>query len=831
MPRTTIDRAVAVVVIGLALLALATDPPSVARAEDAKTELYVRTIPSGAEVSVDGRLLGTTDGLFSVSAGTREVVVRLEGFDTEERTVTVRGGKITRLVVELERQPLPESEATPGPWFNLLESVDLDRDPVHRRWRREGLALCGDPDDPRGRCELMLPVIVEGGYDLEVEFTRTAGRDAVLFVLPVGEHACTLQFSAVSGAVGGLVIVGGKNIFDDNNPALIRPSRLTNRRRYKAQVKVRTSGKLARIEASLDGEPFLHWEGKPSSLGVVGYWSLPEWKRPALAANMCSVTFHSARLRPVSGEAVPVGAAEIRKLPGHQGAVRSLNLSPDGRRAVICSDSALRIWDLEDLFELCRLDDLAGSVERSFFLPDGWQVVATDPDGNAFLFDLGSNQPVRSPADRDQRLGASPSLLKQAAGGMTLSADGRWLVAGDDQGTVLVWDRFQSKLAYRWSGFSGAIASVAVSPLGRHFLAAGCEDDDLRLLRRDEWQDYRLTGHTGILGIACSPDGRQAATAGRDGTVAVWDIEDRSLVHRMEGHSAPVRCVAFARHGDFLLSGSDDGTVRLWDTASGRQIHTYSGHAGPVIAVAFVGLFLTAERQAISGSDDCTVRFWRLPERVVRESKPPAHEARAADTEADLPPEEWTELLDSVDLTTDRVLGQWLRDGREVGSITGRGLCARVMLPVEVEGSYDFSMEFTRTAGSGSADVILPVGRNACNLKLGGWGGSVHGLATVDGMDQDHPGNPATVRPGRLVNGRRYHLQVGVRVEEDRAGVTFALDDKLLREWSGKQESLGVRPLWELPNSKRLGIGQHNSTMVFHSAKFRPISGKASLKK
>ena len=772
MLRSTIHQAVAVVVIGLALLPLAGDPPSVAtNKKDAKTELYVRTIPSGAKVSVDGKLLGTTDGLFSISAGTREVVVRLEGFDTEERTVTVRGGKITRLILELQKERLPESAATLGPWISLLESVDLDRDPVHGRWHRDGLALCAEPSVAGGHsAKLMLPVIVEGGYELEVEFTRTAGRDAVLFVLPVGEHECTLQFSAALGAVGGLELVGGKNIFDDNNPALIRPSRLTNRRRYKAQIGVRTSGQRARIEASLDGEPFLHWTGKPSSLGLVGYWNLPEWKRPALAASECSVTFHSARLRPVSGEAVPVGAAEIRKLPGHQGAVRSLDLSPDRCRAVIRSDTALRVWDLENLLELCRLDDLAGSVERSFFLPDGRQVVATDPEGNLFLFDLDSNWPVRSLVERDRRLRASPSLLKQAAGRMTLSADGRWLVAGDDQGTVLVWDRLRSTLAYRWSGFSEAIACVAVSPLGRHVLAAGCEDDALQLLRRDEWQDYRLTGHSGILAIACSPDGKQAATAARDGTVAVWDIEDRRIVHRMDGHSGPVRCVAFARHGDFLLSGGDDGTVRLWQTTSGRQIHAYSGHTGPVTAVAFVGLFFTAEHRAISGSDDCTVRFWRLPERVARESKPGAREATVPDGEADLPPDDWTELLDSVDLNTDRVLGQWLRDGREVASVTGRGLCARVMLPVEAEGSYDFSMEFTPAAGSGSVDVILPVGGNACNLKLGGWGGSVHGLATVDGMDQNHRGNPATVRPGRQVNGRRYHLQVGVRVEDPRLG-------------------------------------------------------------
>ncbi len=94
----------------------------------------------------------------------------------------------------------------------------------------------------------------------------------------------------------------------------------------------------------------------------------------------------------------------------------------------------------------------------------------------------------------------------------------------------------------------------------------------------------RLEGHQGIvLRVVFSPDGKQIATSGDDGTARLWDTSGKPIT-TLKGHKGSVWSVVFSPDGKKIATSGEDGTARLWDTHGKPRFFRAFGEAEKTIA-------------------------------------------------------------------------------------------------------------------------------------------------------------------------------------------------------------------------------------------------------
>lgn len=120
-----------------------------------------------------------------------------------------------------------------------------------------------------------------------------------------------------------------------------------------------------------------------------------------------------------------------------------------------------------------------------------------------------------------------------------------------------------------------------------------------------------LVGHeTGVLSADYSPDGKQLATIGNDGTVIIWNAVTGEELLRLPGTTEPIdfvstKRVAYSPDGRLLIA-CDRNQVKIYDPASGDLLKILGGHLADVTAIA-----ISADGKLIaSGGHDGSVMVW-----------------------------------------------------------------------------------------------------------------------------------------------------------------------------------------------------------------------------
>lgn len=288
----------------------------------------------------------------------------------------------------------------------------------------------------------------------------------------------------------------------------------------------------------------------------------------------------------------------VKELPGHKDIVRSLAIICDHNQKILASGSAdrsIKLWDIDypESEMNCKLTDNLSHdswVRGVIFAPDDPQILASCSDDktikvwnrrtNKSLSLRGHTDPVRT---------------------IAFSPNGRYLISGSGDQTVLIWERkkshqqqsndkvpqYQCLNKDNQIHYGSWVWSVVF--LDNETFAVGGGSKEVRFYEIIDSQPYykelsfNFNQDSDNCGIRhdhpikvlayCKKTG-WLASGGIDGKVRLWNFSEKDPTkrHRVIGdHGNIIRALAFSPNGEILLSGGQDGKINVWKIEALRE--------------------------------------------------------------------------------------------------------------------------------------------------------------------------------------------------------------------------------------------------------------------
>jgi hypothetical protein len=129
---------------------------------------------------------------------------------------------------------------------------------------------------------------------------------------------------------------------------------------------------------------------------------------------------------------------------------------------------------------------------------------------------------------------------------------------------------------------------------------------------------------------------------------------------------------------------------------------------------------------------------------------------------------------------------------------------------------YEIALETMKLQGSDFfCGLTFPVADSYCTLILGGWGGTVVGLSSIEGQDASEN---ETTQFTKFETGQWYRVRVRVTKKK----IAVWLDDKQIVNLETGTRNIGLR-FGEIEMSKPLGIASYETTAALRGIKIRRL--------
>lgn len=369
----------------------------------------------------------------------------------------------------------------------------------------------------------------------------------------------------------------------------------------------------------------------------VRLWSLER------GAEVLSFAGHEAEVKDVvfapKGLALSVGldarlkvwdlasrVAELPKWRAHRGPVTAMDLSADGRLLLTGgADHQVKLWDVASRKLLDTFEGHVSEVFRVGFSPDGRTAFSTSKDRRLKLWEVMSGRALELP---------------QNPGGYSaaFAPGGDRLISGGKE-TLHCWS-LDDEVSY-WNlnhAHPGAVSGLAFAPDGRALTISDSEVAlwNTRTGRADARRDLaeQRRGELQLRALAIDGPGLLAAVAGSDQRIHLLEVNGLKSRGRLIGHRAAVTDLRFLDQGRTLVSAGLDGALKFWSVEDGEELKSFVAHSRGARSLAAA----RDKALAATGSEDGLVCLWdfRRPAaaRALRAKVAEAHAALVRDPKA-----------------------------------------------------------------------------------------------------------------------------------------------------------------------------------------------------
>ena len=154
-----------------------------------------------------------------------------------------------------------------------------------------------------------------------------------------------------------------------------------------------------------------------------------------------------------------------------------------------------------------------------------------------------------------------------------LSQDGKYLLTGHRDGSLILWNVHTGQFVRRYAG---------------HI-------DD-------------------VSGIKFARDGNTFASSGWDNKAFLWRTHTGELISTFNAHKVAISGIAYSHDEKKIVTVSWDGTAKIWPSGTGKEISSWKAHEGVGLAM----IVTTKKNYIITGGSKGTIHIWDLDGKLIR---------------------------------------------------------------------------------------------------------------------------------------------------------------------------------------------------------------------